>query len=980
MKIKRFSHFLAAVWLFCCTLFFLIPPAAADTEEDIGLTAEEKEFISGHPIIRLGVDPTFIPYEFFDSDGTYKGIAVDYIELICARTGLKMIPATGLTWSEAHEKAVEKDLDVLPCISRTPEREKYFLFTDSYYTFQRVIFIHESNNAIKSFDDLIGKRVAAQAPSSHQGFLQGYKNIKISPYKTVPEALQAVSDGREEAFVGNLTTSIYLAKANGITNLKYVSIYTDKPQELYFAVRNDWPQLTSILNKALSSISAEEKIAINNKWIGVQKETDYSGVIRVLVIIGAIIMLVLTVSLFWIIRLRHEVAIRKKTQEELKAAKDEAEQANQTKSLFLARMSHEIRTPLSAITGMSYLIKKTGVTATQNIYLDKLNQAARNMLGVINDILDFSRIESGKVEIESISFELDKVLQRMVNILSVRVEEKGIEFSMDKEPDMPAFFLGDPARIEQILLNLLSNAVKFTEKGSVSLSVHSAGKENNRHLVEFSVKDTGIGMHEKQVSRLFIPFDQGDSSISRRYGGTGLGLSIVKSLTDMMGGSIEVHSVLNEGSVFCVRLPLQVDAAKEQTVAQKMASDCFVHIRALVLDKSEITTAMLKDCLRSFGIAADSASSEEEAVQLMRKSSQADDAPYNLLVVDHMTPKDGGIAFLGRARKLSFVGQPFKSMLMVPMAREDLFDEIEAAGIDFGIAKPIIPSVLYNGIIELFSVKPPKPKAVEKESNTLIAPFPFHILLVEDNKTNQFIAQTILEQAGFRVSKADNGQEACTFFSDNQKNLDLILMDIHMPVMDGYAASDFIRKTDRDIPIVAMTADAVVGVEEKCQSHGIYNYVSKPFEPDQFIATILELLKGKKGRATEEAVPKEIDDSGPVLDIADGLRRIGGSEEIYRMVLAEYRDENISVASELQDRMHAKDYGQAIQIVHKIKGTSGSIGAKRLYEAAARLQKALQAQDEKEASNDHMVFDALLQKLMEEINTYLNGCTNQQTS
>lgn len=973
MKIRRYAGSLMVIWLFCCTIFSLIPMACAGRLEDIGLTAEEKEFIENHPVIRLGVDPTFVPYEFIDSDGAYKGIAADYIKLICARTGLTMEPAMGLTWSEAHEKAANKELDVLPCIQRTPEREKYFLFSDSYYTFQRVIFIHESNKAIKSFDDLAGKRVAVQAPSSHQGFLQEYPNITISPYKTVPEALQAVSAGREEAFVGNLTTSVYLAKANGITNLKYVSIYTDKPQELYFAVRNDWPLLVGILNKALRSMDAEEKIAINNTWIGVQKETDYSGVIRVLVIIGAIVMLILAVSLFWILRLRREVAFRKKTQEELKAAKDEAEQANQTKSLFLARMSHEIRTPLSAITGMSYLIKKTGVTATQNIYLDKLNQAARNMLSVINDILDFSRIESGKVEIENISFELDKVLQRMVNILSVRVEEKGIEFSMNKEPDMPAFFMGDPARIEQILLNLLSNAVKFTEKGSVTLSVRTAVKEGSRYLVEFTVKDTGIGMHETQVSRLFIPFDQGDSSISRRYGGTGLGLSIVKSLTDMMGGSVEVHSVLDEGSAFCVRLPLYVDAAKEQTVAQKMASDCFVHIRALVLDKNESTAAMLCDCLKSFGIAADSASSEEEAVQSMRKASQEDDAPYNLLLVDHMTPRDGGIAFLGRARKLTFVGRPFKSILMVPMSREDLFDEIEAAGIDFGIARPIIPSVLYNGIIELFSVKPPKPEAAIKEPNELIAPFPFHILLVEDNKTNQFIARTILEQAGFTVSVADNGQDACAYFADKGKDIDLILMDIHMPVMDGYAASDIIRKADREIPIVAMTADAVVGVEEKCQSHGIYHYVSKPFEPDQFIATILELLKGKKGRSVEASAPRETADSGPVLDTAGGIRMIGGSEEVYRMVLAEYRDENSSVAPELHDRIQAKDYAQAVQIVHKIKGTSGSIGARRLYDAAALLQKTLQAQDEKELPDNHKGFETLLQRVMEEIDAYLNG-------
>ena len=345
---------------FCCILFALscVPWAyALNKAVDIGLTPEESAFIAAHPVIRLGVDPTYIPYEFIDSDGMYKGIAADYIDLISQRTGLKMAPAKGLTWSEAYEKAVEREVDVLPCVSRTADREQYFLFSDSYYTFQRVIFLHEDNKSIKSFDDLTGKRVAVQGSSSHHGYLQPYENITLSLYATVPEALSAVSEGREEAFVGNLATSSYLAKTNGITNLKYIPINTEDPQELYVAVRNDWPELVSIVDKALRSIEAEEKIAIINKWIGYQKEADYSGIIRAAVIAGSVIVLVLAVSLFWIVRLRREVAIRKKVQEALKTAKEEAEQANQTKSLFLARMSHEIRTPLSAITGMSYLIK-----------------------------------------------------------------------------------------------------------------------------------------------------------------------------------------------------------------------------------------------------------------------------------------------------------------------------------------------------------------------------------------------------------------------------------------------------------------------------------------------------------------------------------------------------------------------------------------------------------------------------------------------
>ena len=965
MKTKSRILGLMAAWI----VFLLLYPLAA-FGGGIGLTDAEKEFIAAHPVIRLGVDPTFIPYEFIDTDGIYKGIAADYIELICKQTGLSMVPAQNITWSEAHEKAVEKELDVLPCVAKTPEREKYFLFSDSYYTFQRVIFVHEDNRTIKSFEDLNGKQVAVQAHSSHHGYLQAFEAITLSLYDTVPEALQAVSQGREQAFVGNLTTSSYLAKANGIANLKYITIPTQSPQGLYFAVRDDWPELVSILNKALRSIGKEEKIFINNKWIGVQTEADYSGIIRIAVIVGSVIALVLAVSLFWIIRLRREIVMRKKTQEELKAAKEEAEQANQIKSLFLARMSHEIRTPLSAITGMSYLIKKTGITPTQGIYLEKLNQAARNMLGVINDILDFSKIEAGKVEIENISFELDKVLQRIMNILSIRVQEKEIELVMDKAPEMPSNYLGDPARIEQILTNLLSNAVKFTDKGSVTLSVRTVLRENSLPMTEFTVKDTGIGMHEEQVKRLFIPFDQGDSSINRRFGGTGLGLSIVKSLTDMMGGEIEVHSILNEGSVFTVRLPLKTDTAKEQASHQKMGASCFAGIRALVLDRSD-SAVTLVETLQSFGIATDHTASQEEAVEKLRKAALEEGLPYNLLAVDHMTPREGGILFAGKARKLSFVGQPLKCMLFVPMAREDLFEEAEAAGIDFAIAKPVIPSVLYNGIIEIFAVKPPQADTKHAAQVSLTAAYPYHILLVEDNKTNQFIAQTILEQAGLRVSKAENGQETCAFFAEHQKNLDLILMDIHMPVMDGYAASDIIRKTDKEIPIVAMTADAVAGVEEKCKQHGIYHYVSKPFEPDQFIVTILELLGGRKTSAAT-AMPEEPEAAGPVLDIGDGLRRIGGSEEVYRMVLQEYREENACIAPSLTEQIMAGNDDQAVQIVHKIKGSSGSIGARRLQEAAAQLQKALQAHDKEEVLRSHALFAALLQTLMMEVDAYLN--------
>ena len=984
-------------------------PSDTDT---VALTQDEKDFIAAHPVIYLGVDPEFIPYEFIDTDGEYKGIAADYIDLICKKTGLTMVVVKDLTWTQAYEKGVKRELDVLPCVSKTTEREKYFSFSDPYYSFERAIYVSDSNSKIKSFDDLSGTTVAVQTNSSHNSYLSTFSNINLSLYTTVEEALQAVSDGRETSFVGNFATTNYLIKTNGITNLKYIKMNTEEPQSLYFAVRNDWPVLVSIINKGLASIDKEEKITINNKWIGVESTADYTELIRNAEIAGIILLLVFTVSILWNLRLRKEITIRKKAQEELKAAKEEAERANQIKSLFLARMSHEIRTPLNAITGMSYLIKKTGVTATQGIYLDKLTQAARNMLGIINDILDFSKIEAGKIEIEKISFDLDKVLQRVINIASVKVEEQGIDFLMEKEPVMPLLFIGDPMRIEQILINLLSNAIKFTDKGSVSLSISVISKTDDTCLVEFKVKDTGIGMQPEQASRIFIPFDQGDSSINRRFGGTGLGLSIVKNLTDLMGGTIHVESAMNEGSTFRVRLPLQIDTGAEQLNDKKMAADCFRSVRALVLDKSENTRMLLANCFESFGISADYTGSEEDALQLMHNAAGENETPYNLLIVDFDTPKDSGIVFLITHRKSALFRKQPKTILLIPLSREDLYDQIEAAGIDFGISKPIIPSIIYNGIIEMFKITPPEPlqpARPARETEVQTAPFPYHILLVEDNRTNQFIAQTILEQAGFRVSKANNGEEGYNFFRENRDNLDLILMDIHMPVMDGYAATDLIRKIDLDIPVIAMTADAIVGAEEQCKIHGLNHYVSKPFEPEKFIAVILNVLNGRKPAAanptaanpaaanpaalpenaldakeaptasktdlpagSEAVLPDAAADGVPrVLDHEAGLKLIGGDKEIYRMILAEYYDESSTVEAALKDKIDAKNYADAIQIVHKTKSSSGNIGAAVLYEAASALQSALKSNDPEKIAKLHEEFQNLLRRLLSEIEVML---------
>lgn len=928
----------------------------------ITFTEEEKAFITAHPEIHLGVDPQFIPYEFFDTDGMYKGIAADYIQLLSERTGIKFTVEKGLTWNEAYEKAVIKELDVLPCVSKTEEREKHFIYSSPYYSFQRVIFINENNPNIMAFDDLKNRKVAVQQNSSHHGYLKNKSGIELSLYRTVEEAIHAVSVGTEEAFVGNLATTTYLMKSEGITNLQYIIIDAEEKQYLYFAVRNDWPVLVNILNKALASITKEDKIAIENKWLGRANKADYSEIYKMLMLVGAAVVLIVTVSIFWIAKLKKEIKMRKVIEGELKTAKvdaeaakteaewarHEAEQANAFKSTFLARMSHEVRTPLNAIMGMTYIIKKTELTTTQKLYLEKISRGAKDMLSIINDILDFSKIEAGKIELERISFNLDEVIEDVVNIVSFKIEEQKIDFSMYKDPDVPNYFWGDPKRMQQILLNLLNNAIKFTSEGAVLVQIRLIAKVKDNYVVEISVKDTGIGMTPPQLDELFTPFTQADSTITRRFGGTGLGLSIVKSLVEMMGGSIKVYSEIGEGSTFSITLTLEGDRDKDYEARREKASLYFKNIRVLVVEKNFFYSTLLKDYLQSFNLVADFAQTGERAMEILETASKDGSKPYNLIIVDQETPQEGAIAFCNHLKTMTSLKEIPKSIILIPHSQEELLDKIEANGLDLGITKPVIPSILYNGIMEIFKFNVMEihdHTTIGKNQDQFVLSGKVKVMVVEDNKTNQFIAKSILEQAGYIVSLVDNGREGVNLFTQNPNDFDLILMDLHMPIMDGYEATQIIRQLDGEIPIIAMTADAVTGVDKKCEAMGINEYISKPFDPDQFLERLWHVTQGKaRGKvdvgSEGDSATNELDNL-PYLDVEDGIKHIGGNRELYLLVLKEYFEENRNTGNRITQEISAGNYQEAAQIVHKLKSSSGSIGAKKLYEAAILLQQTL---------------------------------------
>ncbi|PKM54446.1 MAG: histidine kinase [Firmicutes bacterium HGW-Firmicutes-5] len=945
-------------------LILILSNNALAGEMTFELTEAERAFIQEHPVIQVGIDPGFVPFEFIDQDGNYKGIAADYLELISKKTGLEFVINKGLTWSEAYEKGVLKEVDLLPAISKTPEREAYFLFSNSFYYFQRVIVMKNDNTSISGIEDLAGLTVAVQKNSSHHSYLQEYPNINLSLYQTVEGALFDVANGSETAYVGNLATTGYLIKANGLTDLKYVKFEAEAKQSLHFAVRNDWPELASILDKALANITEEEKIIIHNRWIGIDGDVDYGPIIQIALIIGILVAVAFGVSSYWILKLKKEISKRIEAEEDLLMAKKEAEVANQIKSSFLARMSHEIRTPLNAITGMAYLMTKTNVDRTQSMYLEKITQASGNMLGIINDILDFSKIEAGKVEIENVPFELDRVIQDVVNIVSFRIEEQGIGFSLSRDPNIPNALIGDSKRLEQILLNLINNAVKFTNEGSVYFDIRLVASAGPKCHLEFQVKDTGIGMSEEQVNQLFVPFSQADASINRRFGGTGLGLSIVKSLVNMMEGSIKTYSTLKEGSTFIINLTFDVDSEKEAEDTKKGAAIYFQSLRTIVLEKTGSNINLMKNYLGSFGMTAEFTTSQTDLIQVLEVANQDRIKPFDLVIIDYATCIEDGFMFVNHIRKYIKINFIPKIIMLLPLNRDDLFNKVIEYEIDMAITKPIIPSVLYNAIIEIFkekAISSHKPvgenmvEAIEKKD------YDYHLLVVEDNKTNQFIAKSILEQVGFKVDLADHGEDGLRLFTSNPNRYQLILMDLHMPIMNGYDAAKAIRELDEQIPIVAMTADAIMGVEEKCKSHGIEYYISKPFEPEVLLKKIIKIIEAS-GYKTQESV----------LDESEGLKYLGNNIELYKKVIQAYYEENQDTSRKLEEAIDQNNLKEAAQIVHKIKSSSGTIGAKKLHQVARDYQKALENENLNQVKELKDRFENLLKILLLEIESRLS--------
>lgn len=623
-----------------------------------------------------------------------------------------------------------------------------------------------------------------------------------------------------------------------------------------------------------------------------------------------------------------------------------AEASTEAKSLFLANMSHEIRTPMNAIVGFTELALSRNTDSKLSEFLKKIRMASTNLLGIINDILDFSKIEAGKLEIEEIPFSLKDVLSNLTNIVSVNIESKNLSLDVTVDEDIPDNLIGDPLRLGQILLNLTNNAIKFTSEGEVKveLALITMNKKNMDINLSGSISDTGIGIPPDKLRTLFSSFTQADDSTTRRYGGTGLGLSISKQLVEMMGGEVSVESIVGKGSTFTFTLNCKLQ--DRRYINNLHFATTQEPLNVLVVDDQQDSRDLMSRVLISLTHNVTCVSNSKETLEELL-DQQEKGSPYDVLIADWLMPEVDGIACCQQVKDHPDITNP-RLVLVTGYDQDEAKQESAETGIDAYMQKPIEVNELSKILHTIFTERRVnEPKFTKQPSD-----FNFEgldILLVEDVPMNQDLAIEILSQKNVNITVANNGQESVDAVKAGTYNI--VLMDMQMPVMDGCQATETIREFDHKLPIVAMTANAMIADKNKCLASGMNDYITKPIDANTLFDVISRwatpstkpapINENKQAHAELTSDPQStLPVRLPGIEIQEGLKRCQGNMGLYLRFFSDFRRDYSGSTQKLTDFANNNEIASIKTLAHTIKGLAANLAAKSLAKITEELEQA----------------------------------------